>query len=500
MTIADSVDAETTPRPTFRNPLYERNFADPFVLKHNGRYYAYGTPGRGGIPVLRSTSLVTWEDAGLVTPAPEAGLAHWAPEVAYDNGQFFLYHSTGGQEGEGHRLRVVGGASPTGPFDVDFGLLDPEDPFTIDAHPFRDDDGQWYLFYSRDFLDGEPVGTGIVVDRLMNMTELAGERAVVLRPHAEWHLFERQRRWYDRVWDWYTVEGPFVRKYEGRYWCFYSGGAWKNKNYGISSAVAEHPMGPYEPVVAADTADVLRTVPGKVIGPGHGSVAVAPDNVTEYLLYHAWDLGHTGRFLHADRLDWEAGRPQSPGPSTEPQPAPPEPAFRDLFAFAPAPPARRGWTLSEGWDGDAQRLRHRGGDDEAIATPAVPAPPSYLLEVNGAAQGQPVRGGGWGLTTWHTADDSRATIFLDVHGGEVRWRTVRGDEQRGGPIGRVPERFRPDAYHQLWVRHEPQATTVVMDGVHLGSLPAGVWSGERLGIWNSQNPVSVTGVALTALR
>jgi len=157
------------PGPTFRNPLHHGAFADPFVLKFNGRYYAYGTPPHGSaLPVLRSCDLVDWEPAGDVQPPPaRPGLAHWAPEVAYDNGRFFLYHSTGGAEGEGQQLRVAVGESPTGPFPEDLGVLDPEDPFTIDAHPFCDDDGQWYLYYSHDFLEGERVGTGIVVDRLL---------------------------------------------------------------------------------------------------------------------------------------------------------------------------------------------------------------------------------------------------------------------------------------------------------------------------------------------
>ena len=29
--------------PTFTNPVYPAYFADPFVLRHGDRYYAYGT-------------------------------------------------------------------------------------------------------------------------------------------------------------------------------------------------------------------------------------------------------------------------------------------------------------------------------------------------------------------------------------------------------------------------------------------------------------------------
>jgi arabinan endo-1,5-alpha-L-arabinosidase len=489
---------------TFCNPVHDRPFADPFVLKFNGRHYAYGTPGPGGLPVLRSSDLVVWTEAGEVLGAPEPGLAHWAPEVAYDNGGFFLYCSTGGEEGENHRLRVSGGTSPTGPFDQDLGLLDPDDPFTIDAHPFRDDDGQWYLFYSRDFLEGEPVGTGIVVDRLLDMTSLAGERQTVMRPHADWHIYERQRQWYGRVWDWYTVEGPFVRKHDGRYWCFYSGGAWKAENYGISSAVADHPLGPYEPVMAADGADLLRTVPGKVIGPGHGSVALAPDNVTEYLVYHAWDVRHTGRFMHADALMWDENGPVSPGPGADPQPCPPEPLFRDLFDEAAfAGDGSGSWLLHGSWARTPEGLRHPAGCRCAIAVLDVPTPPSYLFEVNlAAASAHTPAGSRWGVVTDYQDDRNHTAASIDPGRRELIWETVRdGEREQGGRLRPLRPDFAPTAYHQLTVRQEPNATTITLDGVLMGSLPSAAAgrSPGALGVWTSHAGVSATGVALTAL-
>lgn len=429
---------------------------------------------------------------------PAAGLAHWAPEVAYDNGRFFLYHSTGGEEGQGHQLRVAGGTSPTGPFDQDLGLLDPDDAFTIDAHPFQDDDGSWYLFYCRDFLDGEHVGTGIVVDRLVGMTTLAGERTTVMRPHADWHLYERQRRWYDRVWDWYTVEGPIVRKHDGRYWCFYSGGAWKDEHYGISSAVADHPMGPYEPVVAADTADVLRTVPGRVIGPGHGSVAVAPDNVTEYLLYHAWDLDHTGRYLHADRLTWSDGRPHSPGPLTDPQPCPPEPLHRDLFGQRSAAGA---WDLRGPWTSTSTELAHPGRAAPGTALLAVPVPPSYLLEVNLAMPGEVGGGGRAGVILAYEDDDNHTAVFVEPQRRRLRWHAVRdGDVDAGGELGRLRPDFSAPAHHQLMFRHGSGRTTVSLDGASMGSVPVPEGRQPRVGVWTDGAAVTVSGVALTDLR
>jgi beta-xylosidase len=165
---------------TYTNPVHDGYLGDPFVLKHNGEYYAYGTvpPDKLTIPVLHSRDLVSWQPLGdALALNDDAFDSLWAPEVAFDNGTFYMYFSAGGEEGEGHQLRVATATRPSGPFEDSGVVLTPDDPFTIDAHPFRDEDGQWYLYYCRDFLDsdgGERVGTGIVVDRLVGMTRLAG--------------------------------------------------------------------------------------------------------------------------------------------------------------------------------------------------------------------------------------------------------------------------------------------------------------------------------------
>ena len=62
---------------------------------------------------------------------------------------------------------------PEGPYtDSGHTLVDCEtNRFTIDPFPFRDDDGQWYFFYARNFTNAEPgvhPGTAIVVDRLLD--------------------------------------------------------------------------------------------------------------------------------------------------------------------------------------------------------------------------------------------------------------------------------------------------------------------------------------------
>ncbi len=314
---------------TFTNPVYPRYFADPFVLAHGGWYYAYGTSvveANGRVfEILRSSDLVTWTSLGYALDAVDGLPAadHWAPEVAEHDGRFYLYFSSGPDD-VGHRIRVAASGRPEGPFRYDGTVLTPEDSFAIDAHPFRDDDGRWYLYYARDVLEGDRVGTSLAVDRLVSMDRLAGEPVSVLRATADWQLYLPQRPMYGSVYDWHTLEGPFVVKRLGRYWCLYSGGRWTSADYGLSYAVADSPLGPFdEPDVGGPA--LLRSRPGELEGPGHASVAVAPDGA-DYLVYHAWDPAQTARRMCIDRLEWTSHGPHTNGPTVQPQPVPRRPS------------------------------------------------------------------------------------------------------------------------------------------------------------------------------
>jgi GH43 family beta-xylosidase len=125
---------------------------------------------------------------------------------------------------------------------------------------------------------------------------------------------------YGGVYDWHTLEGPFVVKRFDRYWCLYSGGAWTTPGYGVSVAVADSPLGPFHDD-ATRGPTLLRSRPGALEGPGHNSVVVAP-NGEDYLVYHAWDPAHTGRRMCIDRLYWTPEGPRTDGPTIEPQPVP----------------------------------------------------------------------------------------------------------------------------------------------------------------------------------
>jgi beta-xylosidase len=306
------------------------------VIRTPGGWYAYGTgraPGGRQFEVLRSEDLVSWTSlGGALEPLPGAWATdYWAPEVAHADGRWYLYYSAGRGE-SGHRLRVAVADAPEGPFHDAGTVLTPDERFAIDAHPFRDDDGRWYLYYAHDVLEGERVGTTIAVDRLAGMTRLEGRPRTLLRASGDWQVYRRDREMYGKVYDWHTLEGPFVRKRDGRYWLFYSGGAWEEPSYGVSFAVADHPLGPFAEPRPGPC--VLQTVAGRVIGPGHNSVVTGPDG-EDWLVYHAWDPRRSARRMWIDRLRWGPDGPQRSGPTAGPQPRP-VPLRRSLPATPPA--------------------------------------------------------------------------------------------------------------------------------------------------------------------
>jgi arabinan endo-1,5-alpha-L-arabinosidase len=311
--------------PSYRNPVHDGYFADPFVLRWRDGYVAVGTgPTVDGriFPVLTSPDLVHWtSEGGALAPlGTELGTDYWAPEMTLADGRCWLYYSVGHGHA-GHHLRVAVADSPLGPFSDCGQNLTPDERFAIDPHPFTDADGSRYLYYARDVLEGPRVGTQLAVAPLVGMTALAGPARQVLAASADWQIFERGRSIYGHVYDWHTLEGPSVREHDGTYYCTYSGGSFLGEGYAVAWARADHPLGPWTEPADGDNR-LLATVPGHVRGPGHNSIVTTVGG-TDMLVYHAWDETGTKRQMCIDPLEWAGAGPSTPGPSWQDRPLPP---------------------------------------------------------------------------------------------------------------------------------------------------------------------------------
>jgi arabinan endo-1,5-alpha-L-arabinosidase len=312
------------PAVTYTNPVYAANMPDPSVKKFGDEYYAFGTTGSARLPdgriftLLRSRDLVHWDSLGgaLTPPFTNTVYQYWAPEITEANGKYYLYYAMGDETPEHFVIRVATSDKPQGPY-LDSGavLKDCEtNRFMIDPFPFHDDDGQWYLFDACDFPYDSPgyhAGTGIEVNRLLDMATPDNDCGVVVRPAFDWTLYQARRRmdvFHQTFAQWHTIEGPCVVKHAAQYYCFYSGANWRTPRYGVDYVVADHPLGPY--TGAGDHARVLHSVSGEVFGPGGISFVTGPDGKTQFVVYHAWNRERTKRQMCVDKLDWTPDGPR----------------------------------------------------------------------------------------------------------------------------------------------------------------------------------------------
>jgi GH43 family beta-xylosidase len=334
-------ETEKSVSEVYKNPVYPHSFPDPFVLKFRGEYYAYCTDiWRDGrvFGVLHSRDLVNWtEIGGAMQKLDNDSPFYWAAEVIYWNGKFYMYYSVGNETLM--ELRVAVSDRPDGNF-VDAGVKLTTEDFAIDAHVFTDTDGTKYLFYATDFLEHTHIGTGTVVDKMLDFFTLEGKPRPVTRAKYDWQIYDANRKEKGGV-RWHTVEGAFVLKRKGIYYEMFSGGNWQNPTYGVSFAVTDDIETREEWTQFSDgdkLLPILKTVPDLIVGPGHNSVVRGTNNRELFCIYHRWTAG--GRVLAIDRMDFAGRRIFIKGATHTEQIAPFKPNFTDYFD---------GENLNENW-------------------------------------------------------------------------------------------------------------------------------------------------------
>ncbi|PPK88639.1 glycosyl hydrolase family 43 [Neolewinella xylanilytica] len=312
-------DTSATALPEFQNPL-DVEFGDPFILDDgDGTYYLYGTGGgaEDGFAVYSSTDLVDWKNEGQVyfgnTEDSWNESAFWAPECYKKDGKYYLFYSANWKhnptnEAENFHIGVAVADAPTGPFTdlQNQPLFEPGYPI-IDANVYQDDDGKFYLYYSRACYK-HPVESEIAdwareqgmyeeieeswvygVELSPDFQSVIGEPVLLLRPpvsmddeNAEWEsrsvtTGEINRRW---------TEGSFTFKHDGTYYIMYSANHYAGPNYAVGYATGDHPLGPF---TKADNNPVLEKnvdEGGDVTGTGHNMVLFLEDANKMYAVYH----------------------------------------------------------------------------------------------------------------------------------------------------------------------------------------------------------------------
>lgn len=309
----------TAASPSFKNPVYAKDFPDPFVLKVGKTYYAYSTNvGAVNVPTLRSPDLVHWTPRGDAMPATARWVVSdiWAPDIIQrGDGVYVLYYTghdfSSGRQCIGHAISK----SPLGPFKDSSNT-----PFVcqvtqggdIDADAYKDSNGNLYLVYKN---DGNccSMTTHLYAQRMSrDGMKLLGRRV---------SLTTNNDRWEGSV-----VEGPEMRRHAGAWFLFFSANDYASTAYAVGYSVCKGPLGPCTSAKENPILSTHRTC--LAAGPG-GETLITDAAGQWWILYHAWrknsvgyQSGGPGRQMWMDRLDWKNGKPVVHGPTCSVQRAP----------------------------------------------------------------------------------------------------------------------------------------------------------------------------------
>lgn len=242
---------------------------DPFIMLHEGKYYAYGTNAADGISVYVSDDLHTWKvpaeaKNGLALHKDDVWSDHWfwAPEVYFENGKFYMYYSAN------EHICVAIADSPTGPFKQAVKKPMIEDEKCIDNSLFIDDNGIAYLSFVR-FTDGNNIWIAEMEDDLVTI------KKETMKPCL--HVSQPWEEVWPRV-----NEGSFIVKHNGVYYMSYSANSYESPFYGVGFATADKVMGPWKKY---EHNPILQK-PGKLVGVGHSAMFWDKEDQL-YIVFHA---------------------------------------------------------------------------------------------------------------------------------------------------------------------------------------------------------------------
>lgn len=286
---------------------------DPFILRDGNFWYLTGTLPpydvaeetfrTKGVPLYRSGDLKRWTFVDYIvrTPAEAEGKWYserfWAPEIFRRNGKYYVTANCSGlgasaQSTMGHLFARSDYIE--GPYTI----MNPDKPLRLgnDAHLFSDEDGRVYLFASGIWC------AELDLDNLRFLEE--GRCPVVPVPGSDAWNGRRER---------VDFEGPFVMKYQGRYYMFYS--TWA-RGYEVGVAVADSPKGKWtlmpDPMYGSINRGSCREYGGiyqegcypaqdKYRESGHNSVFEGPDG-EPWIAAHAYDYASGDVKLVMDKL------------------------------------------------------------------------------------------------------------------------------------------------------------------------------------------------------
>ncbi len=302
---------------TYQNPVYNKNFPDPFIVRQGDMFYAYATQDRisnGGFQIMSSPDLVNWTHLGGVGHLDWSKDQLWAPEIYEWKGKWYFFYSAKDPKSGKRDLAVSVGDKPTGPFKFISKLVlgtsenqGPDDNGAIDPNIYVEN-GKPYLLYIRE----APPRQVKMVRLSDDMSKTVGEAKRLIG--------------IDREIEQGILDAPTLIKKDGTYWLFYSTG-WFQSNrddaaYRVWAASSKELWGNY----TKPNEPVIKGKAGETLSPGHQCL-IELKSGEWWMAYHGWSAEGeprygkhpVGRSLRIDKLEWTKEGPKSNGPTITPQ-------------------------------------------------------------------------------------------------------------------------------------------------------------------------------------
>lgn len=271
---AEKKESDTS-KPTFLSqPLISGIYtADPSAHVFEGKIYIYPSHDiDAGVPendmgdhfAMKDYHILSMDsingsvkDNGValdIKDIPWAGRQLWAPDVAFKNGKYFLYFPVKDKK-DIFRIGVATSTSPVGPFKPEAQPI--PGSFSIDPAVFTDTDGKTYMYFggiwggqlqrwskgkydssgSKTDLqkDNEPALTAKVArlsPGLLQFDEPTRDAVIIDKDGKPLLGKDHDRRYF---------EGPWMHKYNGKYYFSYSTG----DTHLLAYAIGDSPYGPF---------------------------------------------------------------------------------------------------------------------------------------------------------------------------------------------------------------------------------------------------------------
>lgn len=251
-------------------------FADPTIIRENGKYYLTGTGDHTphGFVMLESENLKDWNvmSGDSIQYILKQGdhtfgdKGFWAPQWFKADGRCYFTYTANEQ------TVLASADSWKGPFrQQEIKPIDASEK-NIDSYLFCDDDGRYYLYHVR-FNRGNYIWVG---EFDIQKGEIKpGTLKQCLTCTEPWESTANYVS--DPI-----MEGPTVIKRDGIYYLFYSANHFMNIDYAVGYAISSSPTGPWTKY--AGNPIIHRSIVGEN-GSGHGDVFAGVQG-DWYYVYH----------------------------------------------------------------------------------------------------------------------------------------------------------------------------------------------------------------------